>query len=150
MDNRSESSMERKCRQDCSLIGLMVYVLSRANGGLGVAALQTVALKNTGGSASRTQAAIQTYSMMDIIRANRANIGIYNTTIYTEGDGTGADGTMTGWLAGLPATVAPAAQGRVVCLADTIACTQGGNGGGQRPTGATTTPPPTTQPPHPT
>src|SRR3546814_18522250 len=91
----------------------------------GVAALQTVALKNSGGSASRTQAAIQIYSMMDIIRANRANIGIYNTNIYTEGDGTGADGTMMGWLDGLQATVAPDAKGRVVCIADTMTCSVG-------------------------
>src|SRR3546814_12252873 len=90
----------------------MVSGLILAIGVLGVAALQTVALKNSGGSASRTQAAIQIYSMMDIIRANRANIGIYTTNIYTEGDGTGADGTMLGWLDGLQATVAPDAKGR--------------------------------------
>src|SRR3546814_3072321 len=93
MVNRSMPSMARKSQQGISLTEVMVSVLILAIGVLGVAALQTVALKNSGGSASRTQAAIQIYSMMDIIRANRANIGIYNTNIYTEGDGTGADGT---------------------------------------------------------
>src|SRR3546814_13660563 len=102
-----------------------------------LAALQTVALKNSGGSASRTQAAIQIYSMMDIIRANRANIGIYNTNIYTEGDGTGADGTMMGWLDGLQATVAPDAKGRVVCIADTLTCSVGVQWSDERAPGGT-------------
>src|SRR3546814_9617747 len=115
----------------------MVSVLILAIGVLGVAALQTVALKNSGGSASRTQAAIQIYSMMDIIRANRANIGIYNTNIYTEGDGTGADGTMMGWLDGLQATVAPDAKGRGVCIADTLTCSVGVQGRGERAPGST-------------
>src|SRR3546814_1111273 len=105
MVNMSLPSLARKSQQGISLIEVMVSVLILAIWVLGVAALQTVALKNSGGSASRTQAAIQIYSMMDIIRANRANLGIYNTNIYTEGDGTGADGTMMGWLDGLQATV---------------------------------------------
>src|SRR3546814_15345129 len=78
--------------------------------------------------------------MMDIIRANRANIGIYNTNIYTEGDGTGADGTMMGWLDGLQATVAPDAKGRVVCIADTMTCNVGVQWSDERATGGTSTP----------
>src|SRR3546814_13061085 len=78
--------------------------------------------------------------MMDIIRANRANIGIYNTNIYTEGDGTGADGTMMRWLDGLQATVAPDAKGRVVCIADTMTCSVGVQWSDERATGGTSTP----------
>src|SRR3546814_19592023 len=78
--------------------------------------------------------------MMDIIRANRANIGIYNTNIYTEGDGTGADGTMMGWLDGLQATVAPDAKGGVVCFADTMTCSVGVQWSDERANGGTTTP----------
>ena len=39
-------------------------------GMLGVAALQSMTLKNTGNSATRTQAALRVYSMLDIIRAD--------------------------------------------------------------------------------
>src|SRR3546814_6624690 len=112
MVNRSMPSMARKSQQGISLIEVMVSVLILAIGVLGVAALQTVALKNSGGSASRTQAAIQIYSLMDIIRANRTNIGLYNPNTYTEADATGADGTMMGLLDGLQAPVAPDAKGR--------------------------------------
>src|SRR3546814_20315551 len=78
--------------------------------------------------------------MMDIIRANRANIGIYNTNIYTERDGPGEDGTMMGWLDGLQATVAPYAKGRVVCIADTMTCRVGVQWSDQRATGGTSPP----------
>src|SRR3546814_20124972 len=91
MVNRSMPSLARKSQQSISLTEVMVSVLILAIGVLGVAALQPVALKNSGGSASRTQAAIQISSMMDIIRASRANIRSYNTNILTDGDGTGAD-----------------------------------------------------------
>ncbi|MFT3669123.1 MAG: type IV pilus modification protein PilV [Pseudoxanthomonas sp.] len=120
-----------------SLIEVMVAVLVLAIGVLGIAALQALTLKNTMGSASRTQASIQVYSMMDIIRADRANLGGYNTNVYTEGDDSGAPGTLMGWLDGLKTTVAPDAAGRVICNADTMTCSVGvrwtdrnGSGGG--------------------
>ncbi len=132
--------MARKSQKGVSLIEVMVSVLILAIGVLGIAALQTVALKNSGGSASRTQAAIQIYSMMDIIRANRDNIGTYNTNIYAEGDGTGTDGTMMGWLDGLQRTVAPDAKGKVICIADTMTCSVGVQWSDERATGGTATP----------
>lgn len=107
------------------LIEVMIAVLVLAIGVLGIAALQAMTLRNTVGSASRTQASIQIYSMMDIIRADRANLGAYNTNIYTEGDDTGDPGTMAGWLDGLKTTVAPDAKGRVVCIADRMTCSVG-------------------------
>lgn len=118
-------AVAHKSQLGVGLIEVMVSVLILAIGVLGLAALQAVALKNSGGSARRTQAAIQTYSMMDIIRANRDNIGSYNTNIYAVGDGTGQPGTLTGWLDGLQTTVAPDAKGKVVCVADTMTCSVG-------------------------
>jgi type IV pilus assembly protein PilV len=119
------------------LIEVLVAVLVLAIGVLGIAALQALTLKNSMGSASRTQASIQIYSMMDIIRADRANLGTYNTNIYADGNGTGGAGTMMGWLDGLKTTVAPDAMGRVVCNANTMTCSVGvqwtdrnGSGGG--------------------
>src|SRR3546814_9021486 len=56
MVNRSMPSMARKSQQGISLIEVMVSVLILAIGVLSVDAMQTVALKKSGGSASRTQA----------------------------------------------------------------------------------------------
>jgi type IV pilus assembly protein PilV len=107
------------------LIEVMIAVLVLAIGVLGVAALQSLTLKNAAGSASRTQASIQIYSMLDIIRADRSNLGSYNTNIFVAGEGDGTPGTMAGWLDGLKATVAPDAKGLVICDADKMTCTVG-------------------------
>lgn len=115
----------RRRQRGVGLIEVMVAVLVLAIGLLGIAALQAVTLRNTGSSASRTQAAIQIYSMMDIIRADRANLATYNTNIYTAGSGSGAAGTMAGWLDGLKTTVAPDAKGLVTCTASNMTCTVG-------------------------
>lgn len=123
-----------------SLIEVMVSVLVLAVGVLGVAAMQAITLKNSGSSAARTQASIQIYSMMDIIRADRPNVATYNTNIYTEGDGSGTPGTMMGWLDGLKTTVAPDAKGRVVCIANSMTCSVGVEWSDERGTGGSETP----------
>lgn len=130
----------RKSQAGVGLIEVLVAVLVLAIGLLGIAALQNLTLKNSGSSASRTQAAIQVYSMMDILRANRDNLGGYNTNIYTAGDGTGQPGTLMGWLDGLRTTVAPDARGRVVCDADAMRCRVGVQWLDDRATGGTSTP----------
>lgn len=104
------------------LIEVMVAVVVLSVGLLGIAALQAVTLKNSGSSASRTQASIQVYSMLDIIRADRANVANYNTNTYTDGPGDGAPGTLNGWLDGLPNAIGAGAQGRVICNAGSLVC----------------------------
>ena len=122
------------------LLEVMVSVLILAVGMLGIAAMQSITLKNTGSSATRTQAALQVYSMMDIIRANRNDVSSYNTNIYTEGTGSGAAGTMAGWLDSLKVTVAPDAKGRVVCDSNTMTCSVGVQWSDARATGGSSTP----------
>ncbi|MGG6461721.1 type IV pilus modification protein PilV [Solilutibacter silvestris] len=130
----------RRAQQGVGMLEVMIAVLVLAIGILGIAALQAITLKNTGSSASRTQAAIQVYSMMDIIRADRANLGTYNTNIYTAGDGTGTAGTMMGWLDGLKTTVAPDAKGRVICDANSMICSIGVQWSDVRATGGAAIP----------
>lgn len=130
----------RGSQQGIGLIEVMVAVLVLAIGVLGIAAMQAVTLKNSGSSASRTQAAIQIYSMLDIIRANRTNLGSYNTNVYTAGDGTGTPGTMMGWLDGLKTTVAPDAKGQVVCITGTMTCSVGVQWSDERATGGESEP----------
>jgi len=125
----------RHRQRGIGLLEVMIAVLILAIGILGITALQAITLKNSGSSASRTQAAIQLYSMLDIIRADRANVGSYNTNIYTAGDGTGAAGTMAGWLDGLKTAVAPDAKGKVICITGTMTCTVGVQWDDSRATG---------------
>ena len=105
-----------------SLIEVMIAVVILSIGLLGIAALQAVTLKNSGSSASRTQASIQIYSMLDIIRADRTNLSNYNTNTFISGPGGGTPGTMAGWLDGLETAIAPGAQGRVRCIAASMTC----------------------------
>ena len=121
---RMSPFVRSKSQSGVGLIEVMIAVLVLAIGVLGVAALQSLTLKNAAGSASRTQASIQVYSMMDIIRADRANFGTYNTNIYVAGEGDGTPGTMAGWLDGLKTMVAPDAKGLVICESD-MTCTVG-------------------------
>ncbi len=118
------------------LIEVLIAVLVLAVGLLGIAALQAVTLKNSSGSAERTQAVVQSYSMMDMLRLQKtaAADGSLNT-MNSPTDGTaptgayqcssasslGTPGSVAGWLADLKMTVAPDACGKVTCS------TTGGN-----------------------
>ena len=64
-----------------SLIEVMISVLILGVGMLGIAAMQTTALRNNQSAMQRSQVVIQTYTILDAMRANRdqALIGSYNT-----------------------------------------------------------------------
>ena len=70
----------RRSQQGATLLEVLIAVLIMAIGLLGIAALQAVTLKNTSGSAERTQAIMQTYTIFDAMRTNRetARSGGYN------------------------------------------------------------------------
>ena len=141
MKQRMHLRTPARHKKGVGLIEVMVAVLVLAVGLLGIAALQAVTLRNVGSSASRTQASMQIYSMMDIIRADRLNAGSYNTNIYVAGDDTGSDaGTVAGWLDGLKATVAPDAKGRIVCDGGSLVCTVGVQWSDAKATGDSGTP----------
>ena len=100
------------------LIEVLIAVLVMAIGMLGIAALQSITLKNSGGAAERTQAVIETYAMLDILRANKSGLAAYNTAGYACAEGAasnGANDNLAGWLEQLRANVAPSACGRVNC-----------------------------------
>lgn len=67
--------------QGFSLIEVMISVLILGVGMLGIAAMQATALKNNQGAMQRSQAVIQTYTILDAMRTNRNNalLGQYNT-----------------------------------------------------------------------
>lgn len=70
-----------RTQSGASLVEVMVAVMVLAVGLLGVGAMQAVALRNGQSSLERTQAVIQSYAILDLVRANRANAvaGYYNT-----------------------------------------------------------------------
>ncbi|WP_449467202.1 type IV pilus modification protein PilV [Stenotrophomonas humi] len=140
MKNNMRMNSASSRQRGIGMIEVMVAVLILAIGVLGIAALQAITLKNTGSSASRTQAAVQVYSMMDIIRADRGNLAAYNTNIYVAGElDKGDPGSMEAWLGELKRTVAPDAMGRVVCVADSMTCTVGVQWNDTRATGGIAT-----------
>lgn len=63
------------------LLEVMISVLILGIGLLGIAAMQATALRNGQSSLERTQAVIQTYAVLDLLRANRTDAiaGYYNT-----------------------------------------------------------------------
>ena len=115
-------------QRGAGLIEVLVAVLVMAIGLLGIAALQAVTLRNTGGAAERSQAVFQSYSMLDILRADKDNAASYNTSGFecssnseapASGDGTtssGSDALVEAWLDTLQATVAPSACGMIQCV----------------------------------
>lgn len=88
-----------------SLIEVLIAVLVMAIGLLGIAAMQTIALRNSQGSLERSQAVISAYAALDAMRANRAVAlaGGYNTGGFIcAGPGTAslAASDTTNWING--------------------------------------------------
>lgn len=67
------------------LIEVLIAVVILAFGMLGIAALQAAALRNSQSALERSQATMQTYAILDAMRANvsAARIGKYDLTIMT-------------------------------------------------------------------
>lgn len=126
------------------LIEVMIAVLILGIGMLGVVALQTQTLRNVGSSAERTQAVMQTYAMLDTLRAQRAAAmaGSFNTGgafQCSAATALGSAGTLDGWLADLRQTVSQTACGKVACNA-TGSCTIAVQWSESRATGHSATP----------
>ncbi|HLU13067.1 MAG TPA: type IV pilus modification protein PilV [Arenimonas sp.] len=124
-----------------SLIEVLVAVLVLAIGLLGVAALQSLTLKNTQSASERTAAIIQSYAILDMMRANRddALAGRYNEgyrcTPPDELDSrVNADRAL--WIAQLKESVGESACARVTCSANT--CEVGVRWNDERATGGET------------
>ena len=114
----------RAAQRGASLLEVLIAVLILAIGMLGIAALQAVSLRNTQSSSDRTTAVIQSYSMLDMLRANRvaARGGQYNqgylcvapTTTTTR-----IQAEVGAWITGLQEAMGPTACGSINCAAET-------------------------------
>lgn len=74
-----------RSQRGASLLEVMISVLILGIGLLGIAAMQATALRNSQGSLERSQAVIQSYAILDAMRANRerAIAGDYNLPVMT-------------------------------------------------------------------
>ena len=113
MTFRSEIAMNKVCmhagrrsQTGAGLIEVLVAVLVMGVGLLGIAAMQATALRNNQSALERTQATIQTYSILDAMRANRdaALAGGYDmarTCTAPTANGTLAQRDIIAWFAGM-------------------------------------------------
>jgi type IV pilus assembly protein PilV len=107
-------------RRGFSLIEVMVAILVLAFGMLGVAAMQAVSLKNSQSSFERSQGVLETYAIVDAMRASRslAIIGDYNLANWTcaPPDATSlATAELAGWINSLKANLSSTACGKIAC-----------------------------------
>jgi prepilin-type N-terminal cleavage/methylation domain len=92
-----------------SLVEVLVSVVVIGIGLLGIAAMQSVALRGSQGSLETSQAVIQTTAILEAIRANRARAADYNTAGMVcnvpAAAGTLAQRDLGNWLTSLKATI---------------------------------------------
>lgn len=101
------ASMPRHAR-GIGLIEVMVSVMVLAVGLLGIAAMQSMALRGGQGSLESTQAVMATNSILEAIRANRAAADSYNmakTCDIPPAGGTAAENDQIAWISALKTTI---------------------------------------------
>lgn len=118
-----------RLQKGVGLIEVMISVLIVGIGLLGIAAMQATALRNNQSALERTQATIQSYSILDAMRANRtrALAGDYNLarTCVAAGGGTLAQNDLRRWVGSLRTTMGnnDGSCGTIVCNGDTCRVT---------------------------
>jgi type IV pilus assembly protein PilV len=100
----------RRDQQGMSLLEVLVAVLIMGIGLLGIAAMQATALRNSQSALERSQAVVQTYAILDAMRANRdgALAGAYNTGGFectAPGGTTLAQADRAAWLGAMKQTM---------------------------------------------
>jgi len=120
----------RSCQSGVGLIEVMVAVLVLSIGFLGIAALQAMSLSNNNSAMARSMATIDSYSILDAMRADKTNAlnGSYTTTVKANNcpaaGGTLATDQINSWCTSLGNDLGALASttGAVTCAA-TGACT---------------------------
>lgn len=110
----------RAANRGAGLIEVLVAIVVMAVGVLGIAALQATTLRNSLGALERSQAVVQTYAILDAMRANAAvaRIGGYNLNVMTcEAPivGSLAANDLHAWILALRGSVGASACGQIKC-----------------------------------
>lgn len=121
MKNRVKSVSLPRSARGMSLIEVLVAVLVLAVGLLGVAAMQALALRGGQGSLESSQAVMSTNSIIEAMRANRANAAayVYNgtaacATVPAAGASL-ASNDLNNWVTQLKATIGTGAGDTTTC-----------------------------------
>jgi len=112
----TSGTLRSACRPACtpsrmrgvSLIEVLVSVVILGIGLMGVAAMQSVALRGGQSSLETSQAVMQTNAIAEAMRANRINAASYNTGGMLCAAGTGgtlAQNDLRNWLVNLKANI---------------------------------------------
>lgn len=115
------SSKAPKYQRGVSMIEVLVSLLILSFGLLGLAALQTNALRNNHSSFQRTMAVMLTYYVTDAIRIDRTNIASYTmakTCVTTSGASGLAPSTKEKWLKAIQANLGGNSCGQITCNAN--------------------------------
>ncbi len=124
--NPSRPSRHPRRRQvGASLLEVLIAVLILAIGMLGVAAMQAMSLRNSLSALERSQATVQSYAILDAMRANivEARADQYNLALAAAPCAPPAAGTtlptrdLNNWIGSLQLTLGPSACGAVACAA---------------------------------
>lgn len=118
MNGPRKTQFAPRSSRGVSLIEVMVSVLVLGVGMLGIAAMQSMALRGGQGSLESTQAVMATNSILESIRANRAQANSYNMakTCATPAAGsTLAGNDKNAWVAALKSTVGSGTSDTTTC-----------------------------------
>ncbi len=124
---RKKNFNTRGDNRGVSLIEVLISVLVMGIGMLGIAAMQATALRNSQSALERSQAVIQSYTILDAMRANAevARTGGYDMALTgTAPTGTSLSATdRASWINSLKGRdgMGASAQGAIACNA--VSCT---------------------------
>lgn len=124
---RQPNAFQPQANKGMSLIEVMVALLVLAVGLLGIAAMQSLALRGSQSSLETSQAVMATSSILEAIRANPDQVASYNMakTCATPGAGsTRVTNDQSAWIASLKTTLGNAATtcGQISNCAAAAAC----------------------------
>jgi type IV pilus assembly protein PilV len=107
-------------QRGASLIEILIAVLILAIGMLSVGALQATALRNNQSALERSQVVLETYSIIDMMRANvnAARNDAYNMPLTCEAPA-GPDRPnveQAAWIGSLQAALGDSACGQIACI----------------------------------
>jgi len=126
MNGHAQHSTSRRRMQGISLIEVMVSVLVLAVGLLGIAAMQSFALRGGQGSLESTQAVMQTSAMFEMMRANSgANYSMAKTCTAPGAGTTLVTNDQRAWIQSLRSTIGNANTtcGQIACASGTCTVT---------------------------
>lgn len=107
-----------------SLIEVLVSVVIIAIGLLGIAAMESLALRGSQGSLESSQAVMQTNAILEAIRANRVDAGSYNAgmTCVVPAGGTLAQNDRREWLISLKNSIGQGAAADLTTCGQIAGC----------------------------